>query len=96
MSIVYNILTHLSSFGIWFSQFFSKKNEALCFWKKANFFLYFIQKLRQQTKLYGFIVLRLENTNKGCPIMQALKKEYPNFKLIVSFFSPSGYENKKK
>lgn len=32
---------------------------------------------------------------QGVPVMHSLKKSHPNHKIIVSFFSPSGYENKK-
>lgn len=32
---------------------------------------------------------------QGLPVLQILKSEYPTYKIIVSFFSPSGYENKK-
>ncbi|MGB0788086.1 MAG: 3-deoxy-D-manno-octulosonic acid transferase [Marinirhabdus sp.] len=32
---------------------------------------------------------------QAVPIVQACKKQYPAFKIVVTFFSPSGYENKK-
>ena len=32
---------------------------------------------------------------QGLPIIEQLKKEYPSFKILVTFFSPSGYEVKK-
>lgn len=32
---------------------------------------------------------------QGVPVLKALKNHYPNHKIVVSFFSPSGYENKK-
>jgi 3-deoxy-D-manno-octulosonic-acid transferase len=32
---------------------------------------------------------------QGLPLLQGLKKEYKNYKIIVSFFSPSGYQVKK-
>lgn len=32
---------------------------------------------------------------QGVPIMKELKERYQNYKLVVSFFSPSGYEVKK-
>src|SRR5690606_33387140 len=32
---------------------------------------------------------------QGLPVMEEFKKEYPHYKLLVTFFSPSGYENKK-
>ena len=33
---------------------------------------------------------------QGKPVLEALKKEYPHFKILVSFFSPSGIEAAKK
>ncbi len=32
---------------------------------------------------------------QGRPVLEALKKEYPHHKLLVTFFSPSGYEVRK-
>lgn len=32
---------------------------------------------------------------QGVPVMEALKKEYPAYRILVTFFSPSGYEVKK-
>lgn len=32
---------------------------------------------------------------QGRPVLQGLKSKYPEHKIVVSFFSPSGYENKK-
>ena len=32
---------------------------------------------------------------QGRPIIERIKKEYPNYKILVTFFSPSGYEVKK-
>ncbi len=32
---------------------------------------------------------------QGVPVMQQLKAKHPNYKLLVTFFSPSGYEVKK-
>ena len=32
---------------------------------------------------------------QGRPVLEALKKKYPSYKILLTFFSPSGYENKK-
>lgn len=32
---------------------------------------------------------------QGRPLLEALKKEYPNFAFVITFFSPSGYEVRK-
>ncbi len=40
-------------------------------------------------------VASLGEFEQGLPILKQLKLEYPDFKLLVTFFSPSGYEVKK-
>lgn len=42
-----------------------------------------------------FHVASMGEFEQGKPIMEALKKEYPECKLVVTFFSPSGFENRK-
>ena len=32
---------------------------------------------------------------QGKPVMEAVKNEYPEYKIVLTFFSPSGYEQKK-
>ncbi|MDP1727049.1 MAG: glycosyltransferase N-terminal domain-containing protein [Bacteroidota bacterium] len=46
-------------------------------------------------KSIWFHVASLGEFEQGRPIMEALKKEYPECKLVVTFFSPSGYESRK-
>lgn len=43
-----------------------------------------------------FHVSSLGEFEQGKPIMEALKKKYPSYRLIVTFFSPSGYEARSK
>ncbi len=40
-------------------------------------------------------VASLGEFEQGLPIIEKLKKEYPSYKILISFFSPSGYEVKK-
>lgn len=40
-------------------------------------------------------VSSLGEFEQGLPIIEALKKKYPQYKLLLTFFSPSGYEVKK-
>ena len=40
-------------------------------------------------------VSSLGEFEQGLPIMEALKRDYPQYKLLLTFFSPSGYEVKK-
>ncbi|MDT0555894.1 3-deoxy-D-manno-octulosonic acid transferase [Patiriisocius hiemis] len=94
MSIVYNILTHLSFLGIWLSQWFSSKMKLFVNGRKQTFAT-LSSSIKITDKTIWFHCASLGEYEQGVPIMQAIKKEYPNYKLVVSFFSPSGYENKK-
>lgn len=51
--------------------------------------------LNPDDKTIWFHCASLGEFEQGVPLMEALKVKYPEHKLIVSFFSPSGYEVKK-
>lgn len=46
-------------------------------------------------KLLWFHCASLGEFEQGRPIMEAIKKEYPNTLIALTFFSPSGYEIRK-
>ncbi|WP_338149249.1 3-deoxy-D-manno-octulosonic acid transferase [Aequorivita vitellina] len=53
------------------------------------------QKISISDTIIWFHCASLGEFEQGVPIMEAIKKLKPNHKLIVSFFSPSGFEIKK-
>ncbi|HEX4956843.1 MAG TPA: glycosyltransferase N-terminal domain-containing protein [Lacibacter sp.] len=59
------------------------------------------QKLRQQLnvqpgdKAVWIHCASLGEFEQGRPVMENLKKEYPHLKIVLTFFSPSGYEIRK-
>ena len=42
-----------------------------------------------------FHAASLGEFEQGRPVIEALKKEFPQYKILLSFFSPSGYEIRK-
>ena len=94
MGILYNTLIHLASFGATVASTFNKKIKAFVSGRKVVF-----DELKTQIKLSDKTIwihcASLGEFEQGVPIMQALKKTHPEYKIVVSFFSPSGYENKK-
>lgn len=42
-----------------------------------------------------FHVSSLGEFEQGLPVMESVKKDYPEYKLLLTFFSPSGYEPRK-
>ena len=55
-------------------------------------------KLKSPNSSYKWIwihVSSLGEFEQGLPVIEALKHDYPQYKLLLTFFSPSGYEVKK-
>ena len=46
-------------------------------------------------KTIWFHCASLGEFEQGVPVMESLRTTHPDHKIVVSFFSPSGYENKK-
>lgn len=51
--------------------------------------------VNHQSPLYWFHCASLGEYEQGKPLIKALKQKEPNCKILVTFFSPSGYEQKK-
>lgn len=71
----------------------NKKAKLWCEGRKNQW-----HKLKSPDSTYKWIwmhVSSLGEFEQGLPIIEALKKEYPQYKLLLTFFSPSGYEVKK-
>ncbi|HND82364.1 MAG TPA: glycosyltransferase N-terminal domain-containing protein [Chitinophagales bacterium] len=90
MSIIYSIAIYLYSALVWISSFFNEKAKS---WVNAQ-------------KNWKKILLNSEKTNEhiiwihcasagefeqAIPIINAIKKKKANYKIYVSFFSPSGF-----
>lgn len=94
MGILYNTLMRLASFGAMLAALFSSKMKMFVDGRKGVF-----EKLQQQIgvsdKTVWMHCASLGEFEQGVPILQALRSAKPDYKLVVSFFSPSGYEVKK-
>jgi 3-deoxy-D-manno-octulosonic-acid transferase len=52
-------------------------------------------KIKPEDKTIWFHAASLGEYEQGLPLIEKIKVKYPNHKIIVSFFSPSGYEVRK-
>jgi len=52
-------------------------------------------KIRKEHKVIWVHVASLGEFEQGLPVIEKLKTTYPTYKILVSFFSPSGYEVKQ-
>ncbi|MBT0607595.1 3-deoxy-D-manno-octulosonic acid transferase [Aequorivita echinoideorum] len=91
---VYDLLIYLSSFFLKGLALFNKKMKLFVNGRKDVFEI-LEKSLSAEDKIVWFHCASLGEFEQGLPIMEALKKWKPNYKVLVSFFSPSGFENKK-
>ena len=52
-------------------------------------------KIQKENKTIWIHVASLGEFEQGLPVIEKLKTTYPTYKILVTFFSPSGYEVKK-
>ena len=52
-------------------------------------------KINPEDRTIWFHAASLGEFEQGLPVMEKIKVQYPNHKIVVTFFSPSGYEVRK-
>ena len=65
-------------------------------WKVEKLFSTIRKTIKPSDQTIWFHAASLGEFEQGLPIMEALKQTHPSHKIVVSFFSPSGYEVKKQ
>ena len=50
-------------------------------------------KISKEDKVLWMHAASLGEYEQGLPVLEKLKEKYPNHKVLITFFSPSGYEN---
>lgn len=94
MHIIYNLLISIVSFALRIVAVFSKNMKLFVNGRKRVFEI-LQQKISPTDKTIWFHCASLGEFEQGVPIIEALKKLKPDHKIVISFFSPSGFEIKK-
>jgi 3-deoxy-D-manno-octulosonic-acid transferase len=76
------------------SGFFSKKMKLFVAGRSTTF-ASLAAAIQKDDKSIWFHAASLGEYEQGLPVMEAIKTRYPNHKIVLSFFSPSGYEVRK-
>lgn len=94
MLFLYNITIHTYYLLISIASIFSEKARL---WKEGrkNIFEKLYQKISRSDKIAWFHVASLGEFEQGRPVIEAFKKAYPNYKIFLTFFSPSGFRIRK-
>lgn len=95
MSVLYFILVQLYGFVIRIGSLFSSKAR-LWVNGRTNWQQHLKSALSGNTKpRIWFHCASLGEFEQGRPVLEQLRKDFPNHFIVLSFFSPSGYEVKK-
>ena len=62
---------------------------------RKNTFSKLENNIKPEDKTFWFHCASLGEYEQGLPVFEALKAKHPNYKVVLSFFSPSGYEVRK-
>lgn len=92
MNFLYNLLVFKATILLSILSFFSKKLKLFVGGRKETFSK--IAALKNDNTIW-IHAASLGEFEQAIPIIEALKKDYNQYKILVTFFSPSGYEIRK-
>ncbi len=94
MLFLYTIIVQIAGFLLKFIALFSPKIKLFVDGRKVVF-LTLEQKIKDSDKTFWFHAASLGEYEQGLPVIEKIKMKYPNHKIVITFFSPSGYEVRK-
>ena len=91
---MYHLILYLYQFGVFVCSFFSEKVSKM--WKGERRAVADIrEKLDPEAQYVWFHAASLGEFEQGRPLMEQLRRDHPEYKILLTFFSPSGYEVRK-
>ncbi|MCC8088146.1 MAG: polysaccharide pyruvyl transferase family protein [Rikenellaceae bacterium] len=94
MNILYDAGIYLMVFGIRIASLFNRK-AALWITGRRNIIRNFKDSIGADERVIWFHAASLGEFEQGRPVIEAVKERYPCHKILLTFFSPSGYEAAK-
>lgn len=94
MLFLYNLLILLASTALQLIALFNSKIK-LFLDGRATVFQTLEQKINTTDKTIWFHAASLGEYEQGLPVIEKIKEKYPHHKIVLTFFSPSGYEVRK-
>ena len=92
--MIYNIVIYFVLWGIAIASLFNKKVRKM--WRgEREAFKVLKQKVDPNAKYIWFHAASLGEFEQGRPLMERIRKEHPQYKILLTFYSPSGYEVRK-
>jgi 3-deoxy-D-manno-octulosonic-acid transferase len=94
LRLFYSIGIYFASYVLSFLALFNRKLKIGVVGRKQTF-KKLEKTLSSSDNVFWFHCASLGEYEQGLPVFKALKTKYPNYKIVLSFFSPSGYEVRK-
>lgn len=92
--MIYNIVMYFVLWGIAIASLFNEKVRKM--WRgEREAFKILKQKVDPNAKYIWFHAASLGEFEQGRPLMERIRKDYPQYKILLTFYSPSGYEVRK-
>ena len=92
--MIYNLIIYVYLLGV---AIFSRFNEKVRkMWRGEREAVRILkEKVDPEAKYVWFHAASLGEFEQGRPLMEQLRKDHPEYKILLTFFSPSGYEVRK-
>jgi 3-deoxy-D-manno-octulosonic-acid transferase len=94
MLFLYNLIVQIADFLLKIVALFSPKIKLFVDGRKPVFEI-LQNKISPNDKTIWFHAASLGEYEQGLPVIEKIKIKYPNHKIVITFFSPSGYEVRK-
>ena len=92
--MIYNLIIYIYLLGVAVYSRFNEKVRKM--WRgEREAFRILKEKVDPEAKYVWFHAASLGEFEQGRPLMEQLRKEHPEYKILLTFFSPSGYEVRK-
>jgi len=94
VAIIYNISVGIYLCIIYIASVFNKKAKQWIAGRKG-IWLQIEEKVKNDKPLAWFHSSSLGEFEQGRPVIEAFRKKYPTYRILLTFFSPSGFEIRK-
>lgn len=94
MFLLYDLLVILASGAVRLAALFSRKMRLFVDGRKTVFGV-LENSIAPSDKTIWFHAASLGEYEQGLPVMEKIKERFPDHKIVLTFFSPSGYEVRK-
>ena len=91
---MYNLIIYIYQLGVAIASLFNEKVRKM--WRGEREAVRILkEKVDPNAKYVWFHAASLGEFEQGRPLMEQLRQEHPEYKILLTFFSPSGYEVRK-